>query len=259
MSNGLTYITGSSGFLGKHLLSKLEGEIVTVPHDQIFDHDYEDCRNFFYLASYGNMADHTDISEILRANVGMVGRVIGGIIEGEFKCDHFIYVSSSSVLLPVQTPYSRCKRAAEEMILASGISATIVRPFSCTGIGEQPQHLIPTLIRSCTEGEEMPFVAWPVHDFVDVDDVCDGLLLAAERKETGIVEFGSGDCFTNECVKEFVKEACGKSPNLNYADIAERPYDAAEWKCRNPMPGWKRKKGIVKSIQEMVEAYRNAQ
>jgi len=250
------YITGL-GFVGSQLLQKLDGYTIHVQHDKIFDYGYEDCRNFFYLASYGNMADHTDVSEILRANVGMVGRVVGGILEGEFKCDHFIYVSSSSVLLPVQTPYSRAKRAAEEMILASGISATIVRPFSVTGVGEQPQHLIPTLIRSCMEGEVMPFVAWPVHDFVDVLDVCDGLLLAAERKETGIVELGSGDCFTNACIKDFVQEACGKPAKLDYA-FFERPYDGTNWKCTNPMPGWKPEKWIMQSIQEMVEAYKNA-
>lgn len=253
----INYITGSSGFIGRHLLSKLQGETVRIEYQFIFDHQYEDCQNFFYLASYGNMADHTDVSEILRANVGMVGRVVGGILEGEFKCDHFIYVSSSSVLLPVQTPYSRAKRAAEDMILASGISATIVRPFSVTGVGEQPQHLIPTLIRSCMEEEVMPFVAWPVHDFVDVSDVVDGLLLAAERKETCIVELGSGDCFTNACIKEFVQEACGKPAKLDYA-FFERPYDGTNWKCTNPMPGWGAQKWIMQSIQEMVEAYKNA-
>lgn len=251
----INYCTGASGFLGKHLISKLGGETVTVPHGDIYDHAFEDCQNFFYLSSYGNMAGHDDMIEILEANIAQVGRVITGILEKSFKCDHFIYVSSSSVLLPVQTPYSRAKRAAEEMILASGISATIVRPFSVTGVGEQPQHLIPTLIRSCMEGEVIPFVAWPVHDFVDVSDVCDGLLLAAERKETGIVELGSGDGFTNACIKEFVQEACGKPAKLDYA-FFERPYDGTNWKCTNPMPGWKPEKWIMQSIQEMVEAYK---
>lgn len=256
--NNLTYVTGSSGFLGKHLVSKLGEYTVTIPHEEICDHQYEDCRNFYFLSSYGNMSDHTDVSEILRGNVAQVGRVVGGIIDGEFRCEHLIFVSSSSVLLPVQTPYSRAKRACEEMILASGISASIVRPFSVTGVGEQKQHLIPTLIRSCLTGEPMKLSPDPTHDFIDVSDVCDGLIALADRRANGIFEIGNGLPFTNGEVCNMVEGICGQSAKVILVEKKVRSYDNNAWFCQDfeaRRQGWKPKKTLHDSISEMVEAH----
>lgn len=258
MSKLTNYVTGASGFIGKHLVSKLGDDTVTIPHGEIFDHDYEDCRNFFYLASYGNMAEHTDITKILRANIGMVGRVLEGIIDGEFQCEHFIYVSSSSVMLPVQTPYSRAKRAAEEMILASGIAACIVRPFSVTGVGEQRQHLIPTLIRSCMEGEKVNLSPWPTHDWVDVEDVVTGLIRLATTRATGVFEFGSGIARSNIEILRLVEFVCEKPANVEIIENANRPYDIVNWTRRNANIFFDASKSLHQSVVEMVEAYRNA-
>jgi nucleoside-diphosphate-sugar epimerase len=46
----------------------------------------------------------------------------------EAGVEHLIHISSASVVYPRSTPYSRSKRAAEEVVRRSGLRYTIVRP-----------------------------------------------------------------------------------------------------------------------------------
>ena len=214
-----------------------------------YGHSYNADRMFF-LSTYGNMAHHDNYNVMVQANVQNLLTVLHGF-DG-WMC----YMSSSSVSLPVQTPYSRTKRAAEEILQALPIKSCIVRPYSVTGVGEQKEHLIPTLIHSCMEGKEMPFDPWPVHDFVDVEDVIDGLIKLSEEKHTGMVEFGNCRPISNQHVKELVETVCGKKANTRMIVGALRPYDNASWHCRTANSYWSPNKSLEQSIYEMVKAYR---
>ena len=190
---------------------------------------------------------------MVKANVQDLLTVLNG-----FSGQWFCYMSSSSVTLPVQTPYSRSKRAAEEILQAlPELKSCIVRPYSVTGRNEQKEHLIPTLIRSCMEGEPMTFNPYPVHDFVDVEDVVDGLINLADQQFTGIIEFGNGRPVTNQEVREIVEKTCGKKANAKVVTDKLREYDNASWYCQNRHPMWQPKKSLEQSVTEMVEAYRN--
>jgi nucleoside-diphosphate-sugar epimerase len=243
-----TVITGSTGFIGSHLMKRLPDAKALSHYDIIQGHSYN-CGRMFFLSTYGNMASHRLERMMLDANVGDLIVVLKGF-EG-WMC----YMSSSSVTLPVQTPYSRTKRAAEEILQALTVyQSCIVRPYSVTGVGEQKEHLIPTLIRSCMEGEEMPFDPYPVHDFVDVSDVVDALVNLSENKVTGIVELGNGYGYSNQEVLDLVELACGKKANVQIQK-ALRSYDNKEWYCKTPF--FHNPKPLLKSIKEMVAAYLN--
>jgi nucleoside-diphosphate-sugar epimerase len=241
------YITGSSGFIGQHLIKKLDGKSMGIEHGRMA---YDDCKNLFFLSTYGNMAHHDDHMMMVSANVADILWWLGSGLVKDWLC----YMSSSSVILPVQTPYSCTKRAAENILEAlPELKSCIVRPYSVTGVGEQKEHLIPTLIRSCMEGEEMPFDPFPVHDFVDVEDVVDRLIKLADEEKTGIYEFGQGIPVTNQEVKQIVERTCGKKANVKIVRHI-RPYDSTAWYCqRTNFNPWK---PLKKSIEEMVEAYR---
>lgn len=253
-------ITGSSGFLGSHLLKVLP-DATCIPHSAIASSQIESFRNFYFLSSYGNMSWHTDIDAIIKANVLDVIHVLKNI--KWHNVHSFIYVSSSSVKRKVQTPYSRAKQAAEEILLSYidtfNAPITIVRPLSITGVGEQKEHLIPTLIRSALEGTKMPFVPMAYHDFIDVSDVVSGMMTLAEKQARGVFELGTGISRSNLEVKNIVEKITGKTVFVDEVKTL-RSYDSSEW-VRTDFSaeyyGWKPKKTLEQSIKEMVKAYEN--
>lgn len=254
------YVTGTSGFIGKRLVSKLEGSTIAIEHGDL-NHQLSlylmPFRRFFFLSAYGNMAHQVDPKGMLTANVANLGMLLSQILADGILPESLIYVSSSSVTLPVQTPYSRTKRAGEEMVQAMPIPGCIVRPYSVTGIGEQSKHLIPTLIRSCLTGSSTYFVPDATHDFVDVEDVVDGLIKLADQRAVGVFEFGRGTAVTNQEVLHIIEKACGKKANIQVVNEL-RSYDSPEWVCRDFTAreyGWEPKKSLEQSVAEMVETF----
>ncbi|HUV84821.1 MAG TPA: SDR family oxidoreductase, partial [Methanosarcinales archaeon] len=163
-----TYITGANGFVGSHLVKALNKKVICIPHSEIMKTKLEPFDSLYFLSTYGNMYSHTDEKKILQANVGDLIHLLLEAKSCGFKS--FVYISTSSVELEVQTMYSRAKKAAEEILLAFidkyDLPICIIRPFSITGVGEQKQHLIPTLINACFTGEIVNFVSGPQHDYI---------------------------------------------------------------------------------------------
>jgi nucleoside-diphosphate-sugar epimerase len=208
----------------------------------------------FDLAAYGNMAGHRgDPGEIYSANLMRVIDSVGNLSENQ----KFLYVSTSSVMLPIKTPYSLSKKAAEEYLKHSGKRIAIARPFSITGVGDQEDHLIPTLIRSCLYNLEMPFVEEPVHDFLDVNDFVDALLTIREKAQFAgeVYEIGSGQQHTNQEVRERVEFYTGSKANVKIVD-SMRKYDSKVWVSNNERIstlGWSPSRTLSDSIEEMVK------
>lgn len=256
------YITGASGFIGSHLLKRLEGqENVCIPNGQVRDlHAMRSRllphRAFFFLSAYGNLAHQKDWYEMVDSNILDLSLLISD--NGTDRLRTFVYTSSSSVGLNVQTSYSHQKRAGEEILLSCPppIKPIIVRPYSVTGVGEQKEHLIPKLIHSCFTGEEMPFAPDATHDWIDVEDVVDGMLLLSEKAERGIYELGNGFARSNKFVRGVVEAVTGHKANC--VPWEGRAYDNAEWFCKDISArqlGWYPKRTLLDSIEGMVEHY----
>lgn len=257
----MDYITGSSGFLGKKLVNELSDTrtLSCIPHDAIATTKLQQFDHFYFLSSYGNMYHHDDIDKIVKANLLDLHAMIKQAANLTFKS--FIYISTSSVKLDIQTSYSRMKRAAEELLLMYmekyKLPIVIIRPFSITGVGEQKEHLIPTLIRSCYTNELVNFVPKAVHDYIDVSDVVSAIINVSNRSLKGIFEIGMGTRVSNEKVLSIVEKQTGKKANINMVQSL-RPYDNFQWFSTNYKIrswGWLPKKTLEMSIKEMVEAY----
>lgn len=252
------HVTGAGGFLGKNLIKRLDNPIA-IPHEDIRKRNLDPFDTFYFCSTYGNMAHHHEDSKIIRANVLDLIDVIEQTDLDALKS--FVYVSSSSVTRKIQTIYSRTKRASEEILMglmdAYKVPICIVRPFSITGVGEQEEHLIPTLIRSCLEGKQMLFTPHPRHDFIDVDDVVEGILNLSRNGARGVYELGSGKQYSNQEVREIVERLTGKKANI--AEVGSlRNYDSEDWVSKNFKSrsfGWLPKKTLEQSISEMIKAY----
>jgi len=253
----MNYISGSGGFIGSHLQKRIKA--TPIPHTELSTITLEPFENFYFLSSYGNMATHKEDLDIYQANVIDLVHILSESMKSRFKS--FVYISTSSVKLRTQTMYSRSKRAAEETLLSFmekyNRPICIIRPFSVTGVGEQKEHLIPTLIRSCMTGELVNFVPEPTHDYIDVDDVVEGIINLSSRGSRGIFELGTGKSCTNAQVLELVEKATGKKANINIVS-SMRSYDNDNWVSLNFRSrgwGWLPKKSLEQSIVEMVKDY----
>jgi len=281
-------ISGSSGFLGsrfrQHIsqerkVRRLERKELDNPREPIiaFNPDV-----IIHLATYGNYYFQKDIKETYQVNV----MKLLGLLEASNEVDYkaFINVGTSSEYgrkytpmkeddpLDPETFYAASKAAGTFLAKAWAIQhdkpIITVRPFSITGVGEQEHHLIPTLIRSCLKGEKMPFVPSPVHDFIDVEDVIDGILLLiehADKYKGKVFNIGSGTQYSNQKVREIVEEITGEEANIEVVDEVLRDYDTAhKWVAdtsklrflyRPTLRSlrWQPKKDLEQSIKEMVE------
>lgn len=246
----------STGFIGSHLSKKLD--IIPIPHDAIQKVKLKPFQFFYYLSTYGNLASHTNEDEIYKANIEDLISILKQIKNFRFKS--FVFMSSSSVMLRTQTTYSRCKRAAEEILLAfmekHDVPVCIIRPFSVTGVGEQKEHLIPTLLRTAKTGETIPFVQEPVHDYIDVDDVVSGIISLSEHGARGIYQLGTGKGYTNQQVLDLVEKITGKKITVNIVENM-RAYDNQNWvsdRFTARKYGWLPRKSLYQSIKEQYEA-----
>lgn len=254
------YLTGL-GFIGSRLALKLD-KFSPIPHSEIKTFKLNSFDNFYFLSTYGNLYSQQEDSKIIQANLLDLVVILNQInFERGFKS--FVYISTSSVRLKRQTMYSRSKKAAEEILLSYlekyDVPICIIRPFSVTGVGEQKNHLIPKLIDSCLNGTRMDFVPKPVHDFIDVEDVVDGILNLSKHHAKGIFELGTGIGYTNDQVRKIVEKVTGYPANIDIVNQL-REYDNEEWVSGNfraRMYGWLPKKSLEQSITEMVEEAKN--
>ena len=257
----IDYLTGGNGFVGKNLNKRLNATL--IPHSKLSTIKLEDFSRFFYLASYGNLIEHDDgpdgTAKVVKANVTDLCHILDQVVRLKFKS--FVFMSTSSVKLRVQTTYSRCKKAAEEILLAYRekyhVQIIIVRPTTIYGLHEQPQHLIPTILRSCFKGEKMNFVKEPVHDYIFVEDVVDGLINLSENQAGGIFELGTGIQTSNQEILDIIENLTGKKANINIVS-SMRSYDSRNWVSQNFRArawGWLPKVNLKEGLKLVVEDY----
>ena len=252
-----SYITGANGFVGSHLVKALNKEIICIPHKEIMNTKLQSFDTFYFLSAYGNMYFHNGDEKILQANINDLIHIL---LEAK-NCgfESFVYISTSSVELPIQTMYSRTKKAAEEILLSFidkyHFPICIIRPFSITGVGEQKEHLIPTLIRSCLTGELVNFVPEPRHDFIDVEDVVTDILKLSAIRAKGIFKLGNSFLVSNEEVLKLVEEITGKKANIKIVDNM-RSYDNEDWYSKDYISqdyGWTQRINLRDTIKAMVD------
>jgi NADH dehydrogenase len=139
-------VTGGAGVMGRGLVrgllekghavrvldrpgTRLDGLDVDLRHGDVTDPDslrgvFDRVKTVFHLAAV-LIASEPVIFE--RVNVGGTRNILHAARSA--GVNHFIYVSSASVVYPRTTPYSRSKREGEQMVREqTGLNWTIVRP-----------------------------------------------------------------------------------------------------------------------------------
>lgn len=260
-------LTGANGFIGSNIYETLRKEGINVLK---LDHhvlEKPEMLNpiintykpsiIIHCASYGNIINQQEEGKIIQANITNLFNLLEATKHVDYEM--FVNFSTSSVTLPVETMYSATKASGERICNAYATKymkpIVSVRPFTVIGIGEPEEHLIPTLIRSCLEGEKMRFVGSPMHDFIGVNDLVEGIRLIIENYHLrGIIELGTGIQTSNEEILRIVEQVTEKKANLVRVDNM-RSYDSNKWIADPTLIkslGWKQKETITDIVEQMV-------
>lgn len=270
-------LTGSNGFVGRHLKERLlklghtihcfnRGDIL---FPELVDEDFGGPLDVLINCA----AETTQIHKMYESNVELVERLLTFSQRANVK--KVIHLGSSSeygrIILPRREDmfcspfniYDATKLAATHLCQGYAsqynMDVVIARPFSLYGPFDRPRKLVSRLYKSFTSHERIE-VYESGHDWLFIDDFIDGLitLMNAPKELTkgDIVNFGSGISSTNVELVQAMEEALGSSLNVEYKKGKYHPYDVDYWvaditKARTKY-GWTPKLSLKSGIKEFV-------
>jgi len=192
---GCVFVTGASGFMGRRLSGELlrrgypvrclvrrgseqavpagAETIVANPLDGAsYGPNVAGCDTFVHLVGTPH-PNPAKAEEFRRIDLGSV-KIAVAVAKGA-AVRHFVYVSVAQPL-PVMKAYVAARMEAEEAIRASGLDATILRPFYVLGPGRQWPLLMGPLFR----------LAPARMGLVRVEDMVATLAQAVDRPPRGV-------------------------------------------------------------------------
>jgi UDP-glucose 4-epimerase len=227
-------VTGSNGFVGKHLCNKLRdvGALVTT-----FDLSDGDITNWndvkkipsvdiiFHLAAVTyvpfafenprltylvNVTGTLNVVEFCRINDIDKMVFTSSYIYGK---PEYLPVNESHPIVPTN-PYAKSKFFAEQLCTAYnkdfGLNCVTLRPFNIFGEGQSPLFLIPSMVKQLREGDKIVLNdAEPKRDFLYIDDLVEAYLKAAEYPNYDVFNIGMGKSYS---VREIIDMLLEKFP-----------------------------------------------
>ena len=110
--------------------------------------------------------------------------------------------------------YAKTKAAATNFVLhccrTEGLDAVIVYPGACIGPYDFKVSNVGEMVRMFMHGSFPASLAFGAYNFVDVRDVADGMIAAAEKGRTGEGYILCGEQITTHGFIKTVAEVCGK-------------------------------------------------
>ena len=263
-------VTGGCGFMGSHLVDRLEkdGYYVTVwdrkkpasPDVAIYSQLKYHCEKLKpsvifdlatlplnlslikpYMVTYKLFCMANNLCELLR--------------EGYYKT--LIHISSSEVY-QINTPYAAAKDAQDKLIEAYvnsfGINAKIVRPFNTYGPRQDLGAIIPATIKRILR-KEAPIIAGTGRqrrDLVYVDDIIRGILWVWEYGERGkSYDITTEDHYSVKEIVAIISEMMKskKKPKYIKARRGDTPHISGKCEIDDIEPLTEIEEGLKRTIQ----------
>jgi GDP-4-dehydro-6-deoxy-D-mannose reductase len=292
VSAGGAFVTGGSGFAGRHLVALLDGA-VAPPREELDLLDAEAVRRavaaaaperVFHLAALASVArSWEDPGPVLRDNVEMTLNVLNAVRE-EAPEAAVVFASSGEIYgpperLPVtedeqlrpQNPYAVSKAAGDllgaQYADAFDLRVVRMRPFNHTGPGQSDDYVVGTLTRQVAEaeaaGESEAVVRTgnpdSARDFSDVRDVVRAYLAGAELP-SGAYNVASGQAVSVRELIELVRAAARIPVRHEIDPTRVRAVDAPEVRGDatrlREASGWSPTIPLEQTVADTLDAWR---
>ena len=241
------FVSGQSGFIGRHLVAKLKdlqaqaqyfGIDLLKDKLTVRDSFYPDY--VFHVAAVAPASsDKVDFSKVIADNIAMTDNVLQ---YAKLSRSKVIVLSSSHVYPPLAgaahswkedevewgkafSPYGLSKQKVEQSGLdyakKNNIDLLIVRLSNVYGPGDRSNRFIPTFIRKCLEKKTPLDVLGAKdtkRDYIYIDDVIRGLTESIDvLGYTPVINLGSGLGVTIGEIAEIIKKKLGRGKEkINY-------------------------------------------
>ena len=274
-------VTGSSGFVGSHLVKSLKGlgidvicldikngfdvtvwkQVQSIERFDILFHlaaksyvpdSYTYPRGFYYSNIIGTL-NTLEVCRIHKAKMVFVSSYVYGIpkylpIDEEHPVAAF-------------NPYAQTKIIGEQLCQGYsrdfGVPVVILRPFNIYGKGQNEDFLIPTIIKQAKTGRILLKDPCPKRDIVYIDDVIDLFIKAMESNQTDceIFNIGTGVSYSVRELTEMIIDLFGNNIEVEFkgqkrkSEVMETKADISKAK---KLLGWTPKVNIREGLQRLV-------
>ena len=229
-------VTGSSGFIGKHVIDDLKfcgHEVVEVDIDSgtdvmsLTDDDFKAADAVIHLAAYSLIKSRDDPAEAFRVNVGGLMHILELCVENDVK---LIMSSASSVYgTPLYFPvgerhtlnptsiYGVTKLTMEKLVEVyrhiKKLDCLVFRFTNVYGPG-QVNGIVPTAIDKIKNNLPITLTGtgMQTRDFVFIDDVVHFIVRGLEKNKVGTYNIGSGVETSMATLVHTIGELVGEKP-----------------------------------------------
>lgn len=236
-------VTGATGFIGQHLVSKLislnfdvKPVLRTSSKSNLKIDSFEDYPSADILVHLGQPSVKSFFDQASKSEINKLLRSTEALISKNYKS--IIYASSSSVYGDKNTnkcktyfqtfdtsPYNKFKLDSEKLILNSG--GTVARLSNVYGPLMSETNVFSEILKQLEIKSPLQLqTLHPVRDFIWVGDVVDALIMMITEGSSGIYNIGSGAGISIQDLANLILKMSGQRERTIVQTGAEEGYSS---------------------------------